>query len=215
MYVPWMSLIQFSPHLLVKGVLEDKSQIWSKVSYGGGFVNLEAKIRDVDFVPYLEQVDFSQVKFTGKLGVDLKTQVKPDKGELGKTDLVVQLHQFMVGALEFGGFSIPSLSFVSPAEIVVNSKDGRNFSVKITLGATDQDPLKVSSEGTVRYNAKRPHQSSFVLKNTIQFSKALQDEPSVQLLLPLLDQFKKPDGSYNVEISGNFAKGVTGFPKVF
>ncbi len=213
-YVPWMSLVSFSPYLDVAGVIDKKSPLKAKVKKSGAIVDLNMKLLRFAFEPYLEKLGFSGLDIVGRLDADLKAKLNTKKNQLGKTSAKLEIQNFILGNFEAGGFSIPRMEFKSPVKVLCDSKKGKVFKLNISVGSPE-DPLTFTSEGQLMLNAKTPQLSEFSLKSVITFSQQMLKQPSIELLLPFLDQFKAEDGSFRVQFTGNLVQGVTQFPTRF
>lgn len=214
MFVPWYSLVTISPYLQVLARLSKTSVLSLQGRLGSGQVVVDGTVRDFDFSPFLGQLGMGFVDIVGRLDAVIKTHVKPKRQELGKTQMDAKIRRLRLGAFEAGGFSLPELVFRSAIEVALKSKDGKTFDVDIHT-VSDQEPVLLKSIGKIFLDAKRPEASTFDLKNTLRISSKLKSESSVSLVLSVLDEYKKADGSYRIQIRGDFARGVMGFPNTF
>ena len=212
-YVPWTSLILFSPALQVNGKLSPKGELslWVKPK-GDGF-DLKVFLKNVDIGPYLEKLGVNQVNLAGEVQMDLTTHLNQKTNALGATDMKLQVQKITLDALEVAGFNIPQLKFKFPALISGVSKDGKMFDVTVDLGKSG-DPFVLTATGNVEVNAKNPEGSIFDLKNSITFSKELIQNETIGMVLPLLEQFKKSDDNYHIKLTGTLGKGID-FPTTF
>jgi len=212
-YVPWMSLIKFSPIAQINGILEKNGRFSISANPKGKQVNLTISVKGLGLQSYLKRFGFTQVDLTGELNVDIKSVVDKKSFEPGKTNVRLKIAKLTMNALEVGGFKIPQLKFKSPGRSTADSKNGKNFKLSLNLGESG-DPFILSTEGTFNLDMKAFQKSSFELRNTIRLSTELLKSETVSLVLPLLEQYKKEDGSYRIKITGNFERG-TDFPTSF
>lgn len=212
-YIPWTSLLAFSPGLKVTGKVSPKGELslWARPKGDG--LDLKISLRALDVGPYLEKWGVSQLHLTGEVQLDLTTYLNQKTSSLGATDMKLQINKITLDALEVAGFNIPKLKFQFPALISGMSKDGKTFDMSVDLGKTG-DPFVLSAKGNMEVNAKSPGDSAFDLKNSITFSKELLQSETVSMVLPLLEQFKKAEDNYHIKLTGTFAKGVD-FPTTF